>query len=305
MSSSDTEISARGGMLRGAGARRVARLATIPADQWVAVVMPKAMEVVNWTGPVVDRTMTVHAVPVTDVTLAPYGPFMLSWFGGHTHDPTINYLTDYRIYYAMSHWCFNEFLANDSLASRALRGLARIRIAVTNDVLQVMSPVAPGRYSMIRHHALMLFAATRWLPTSQRSTWMALYNGSLTALRARAPHNIDMRRFLDRVEDGALTTFQERKESVSDMESAFRFFEQGGASMARITDYLLYTNAAVGLVSCRWRAAMASGWTEASWTAAEICRYHCDDYLLEDFQRLAVPAHPTGRRAMRPGTRHS
>lgn len=271
-----------------ARAKQAQKVVPIPADRWIAAVMPRAMEVVNWTRPVVDATMTVHAVPVANTALAPYGPFMLSWFDGHTHDATIYYLTDYGIYYALAERCFSAFLADDGLTSRALRGLARVRIAITNDVLQVMSPQAPGRYSMIRHHALVLFAATRWLPTPQRATWMAVYAASLTALRGRAHPNVEMRGFLDQVEDAALSTFEDHKASVRDVESAFHFVQDESASVARIADYLLYTSAAVGLVSDRWQAAMAAGWTEASWLAGEIRRYHCDDYLLEAFERLVV-----------------
>ena len=265
---------------------------------WIGEVTPKAIELVNWMGPVVDASVTVRARPTRDFSLAPYGPFMLSWFEGHRPDPMIHYLTDYRIYFALCHWCFRGFGIDSMVASRALSNLTRLRIAVTNDVLQVMSPTAPGRYSMIRHHALMLFTATRWLSSRQRSTWLAVYTQAAAALcRQGVAGGGDLRECLDRVEDDAMEAFAEYRSSASDLAAARRLFQSSDAGMRRIADYLLYTHAAVWLVDERYRRALASGWSERSWVAAEICRYRSDGYLLEEFARFRVPGQPRGRGA--------
>ena len=52
----------------------------------------------------------------------------------------------------------------------------RVWIGIANDVLQlfVVDP-PPGTYSMVRHHALMLAAATAWLGAAPMRTWQAAH----------------------------------------------------------------------------------------------------------------------------------
>ena len=54
---------------------------------------------------------------------------------------------------------------------------SRIRIGVTNDVLQgFVNDPPPTSYSFVRHHALMLFLATLWLPEAQRRGWLEVFD---------------------------------------------------------------------------------------------------------------------------------
>lgn len=49
-------------------------------------------------------------------------------------------------------------------------------IGIANDVLQLFVPDPPeGTYSMVRHHALMLAAATIWLGPDATSRWLAAH----------------------------------------------------------------------------------------------------------------------------------
>jgi hypothetical protein len=52
----------------------------------------------------------------------------------------------------------------------------RVWIGVANDVLQLfVADPPPGTYSMVRHHALMLAAATAWLGAGAISAWRAAH----------------------------------------------------------------------------------------------------------------------------------
>jgi hypothetical protein len=52
----------------------------------------------------------------------------------------------------------------------------RVWIGIANDVLQLFVADPPlGTYSMVRHHALMLAAATAWLGTAPIRTWQAAH----------------------------------------------------------------------------------------------------------------------------------
>jgi len=52
----------------------------------------------------------------------------------------------------------------------------RVWIGIANDVLQLfVADPPPGTYSMVRHHALMLAAATAWLGQAATSAWHAAH----------------------------------------------------------------------------------------------------------------------------------
>jgi hypothetical protein len=52
----------------------------------------------------------------------------------------------------------------------------RVWIGIANDVLQLfVADPPPGTYSMVRHHALMLAAATAWLGPAAISAWHAAH----------------------------------------------------------------------------------------------------------------------------------
>src|SRR6266508_4278133 len=52
----------------------------------------------------------------------------------------------------------------------------RVWIGIANDVLQLfVADPPPGTYSMVRHHALILAAATAWLGPAATSAWHAAH----------------------------------------------------------------------------------------------------------------------------------
>lgn len=75
-----------------------------------------------------------------------------------------------------------------AVTERFLSG-ERLWVGLANDVLQPFVPAPPaGTYRMYRHHALMLYCATTWLPPVSRDGWLRLYDHG--ARRAIARHGL-------------------------------------------------------------------------------------------------------------------
>lgn len=63
----------------------------------------------------------------------------------------------------------------------------RVWVGIANDVLQLFVPDPPsGTYSMVRHHALMLGAATLWLGPARAALWQAAHAAVARAFLRRA-----------------------------------------------------------------------------------------------------------------------
>ena len=73
-----------------------------------------------------------------------------------------------------------------------VRGGERLWIGIANDVLQMYVPTPPpATYSMVRHHALMLAAATLWLGPERAERWRAAHarvaGAFVRSLKGRSP----------------------------------------------------------------------------------------------------------------------
>lgn len=255
------------------------------ADEWVRGTTPLAVALVNWAAPVVNNNIRVRAVAVDDLRQAPYGPLMLSWFDSHRTEPIIYYLTQHTTYLLLSAKCLDQTIGEPDVVRSALTDGSRMRIAITNDVLQVMAPTPPGPYSMIRHHALMFLAATLWLPAEQCDRWLYIYDRSLEAVRRDLGPTAEIGTLLSDIERNAFTVFDSGREMRIDSKPPFEL-EMATSDQDTICRYILYCNAAVGLLVKRLREAQRWGWTEQAWLAAELNPYRSDYYLLSEFGSL-------------------
>lgn len=119
---------------------------------------------------------TVVSVEVGEVP-GEYGPMMPAWpvTRGGLHQ--VRCLSEWGGYLSL----LGETYAPHSEKATAILNTPqgrrdRIAVGVMNDVLQVQMPSVPAkRYSMIRHHALMLLAATEWLPAERPAVWRVAY----------------------------------------------------------------------------------------------------------------------------------
>ena len=256
----------------------------VVAANWVREVAPLARRLVNWRAPIVGADLDVQAVGVGERD-GLYGPLMLTWFQDRTAEPKIFYLKEHAIYLQLASRCFDYFLDCAETCRLALSDGSRMRIAVTNDVLQVMTPTPPGAYSMIRHHALMFLAATLWLPKEQRQRWLHIYGRSLAAVRQELVTASDLSALLRDVESRAFAVFRAARLPPGEVPDEL-LGRMTGQEIRDVGEYMIYCNAAVGLLAARLDRARARGWSEDAWLAREVEEYRSDYYLYDDIDNL-------------------
>lgn len=252
-------------------------------DRWIAEVVPLARATVNWAEPIVDNEISVCGVG-RDPDQGLHGPFMLTWFEDRVSRPKIYYLREHAFYLSLSEMCFQITVGSSEVVRESLADGSRMRLAVTNDVLQVMAPTPPGKYSMVRHHALMLLAATLWLPEAQRARWLTIYDASLAAVLGELQTTSDVGKLLLGVESTAFDVFKSGRTLGTGEHGLVGAI--GSEALSNIARYMLYSNAAVGILAHKMHQAGERGWTNSSWLAQEVTRYRSDYYLLQEFDEL-------------------
>lgn len=105
---------------------------------------------------------------------------------------TIEYVADWGVLLAGWRDAADPVDDPDLALDALLASGDRLWVGIANDVLQKFVPDPPaGTYSMVRHHALMLGAATIWLGPDRMRLW-------------QRAHTVAARGFLRRLEDGSL-----------------------------------------------------------------------------------------------------
>jgi hypothetical protein len=153
-------------------------------------------------------------------------------------------------------------------------------MSLTNDVLQIQLRGLDGGYSMIRHHALMLFYAALWLDEPQRSQWLDLYDELLTYVDGRPGGRPDLAR-LSAVETDAFADFiRLAPQTLTPSESAALLANPG--ELEWILEYQLYAGAAIGLLWREYRATPSS--ERGAWQREQLSdKYLRLDYLEENW----------------------
>ena len=160
--------------------RHAAQLDETRADEIVRMARPHAVALLpNIASSEVLRVTARHVEPAeaTGGSLIPAWPIR-----HHDGSVTIEYVGDWGV--LLAGWSDAAGASDDpSLDVEALvRGGERLWVGIANDVLQMFVPDPPaGTYSMVRHHALMLGAATLWLGPDRAHQWQRAH-----AVAARA-----------------------------------------------------------------------------------------------------------------------
>jgi hypothetical protein len=93
---------------------------------------------------------------------------------------TIEFVNDWGVLLAGWLSCIEP--RERDIAERLVRAGQRVWIGIANDVLQLfVTNPPPGSYSMVRHHALMLTAATLWLGPEAVLDWRAAHTAAARA----------------------------------------------------------------------------------------------------------------------------
>ncbi|HET6502566.1 MAG TPA: hypothetical protein VFG87_17565 [Amycolatopsis sp.] len=247
------------------------------ATAWIAKAQPLVDPLLPGQPPV-----TVHARGVPDPANAPYGAFMMGWPEPAGSGFVLGHLVDCEFFLALLRRCYADVLAARPGLGLALDDRSRLEVALTNDVLQVRAPGPPEPYSMIRHHALMLFAATDWLAEPARSRWFEIYEAvaaGLTADGAKPPSPAE----IADTEAAAFADFIALAPESVDPEGARRLL--AGPRLDAVLRYQTLAAAAIGVLAreCGNR----SGTDREEWFRDQLATgYRDPDYLLEDWERL-------------------
>jgi hypothetical protein len=180
----------------------------------------------------------------------------------------IEYVADWGA--LLSAWLSIVDAPRQSLARRLIERGERVWIGVANDVLQLfVNGPPPGTYSMVRHHALMLAAATIWLGPPAIDAWRHAHFGVARAFLRWHEHE-PLWDAIGAAEDGLTQLLSD--EAVR--QAAPAALEWLDASTAARTRYIDFLGAASLGVAAVLGALEASAEPSAQWLARAVAELH-------------------------------
>ena len=244
------------------------------AARWVDKGIACSAPLLRLAGQVADPR-TVAPQRVTASSERVYGDFMLTWLVRDQSMGVIQHIPDARFFMRTLRLAYEPLVQRRPDLDYLLNGVSRTEVAFTNDVLQIQLHESAD-YSMIRHHALMLFYATLWLEEPERSGWLALYDEALEYVV----------RLNEGGEPGALkaielNAFEDLSRlsstSVTSVEAELLLSEQ--TNLLRIAKYNVYAAAAIGLLWREYRELRGS--QQNDWHRKCLSLYPRQDFLAQ------------------------
>jgi hypothetical protein len=139
------------------------------AERIVGEAMPHAMATLGTAESLSVRVACTSAADARGGSVIPAWPLKQPDGG-----VVIEYVADWGA--LLAGWLSVVHTAQQALAQQLVREGQRIWIGIANDVIQLFVKDPPAdQYSMVRHHALMLTAATTWLGVSAIEAWRAVH----------------------------------------------------------------------------------------------------------------------------------
>ncbi len=228
--------------------------------------------------------LPVSTILVEDLRKAPYGLFMSAWPQWHGDHVYIYYLQDWTLSIALQHKVFGFAWKAEPALERAFYDRSRLEVGIMNDVLQcfVLDPPA-GTYSMIRHHALMLFEATLWLEPEKKTRWVTLYKNIAVRAQETWPRE-NLQQYLQNRETVAFEIFQERREE-SLVPRQLQQLLSNPEVVKPVLDYLEAAAVAVGVLA--WGYSRVIPEEQDQWLRQHIWEHHRhSDYQLAAMERF-------------------
>jgi hypothetical protein len=228
-----------------------ARAAELAHDAAARIAVLRASELSdpagsNWP----EATVTVT---VEDIA-GPFGAYMPAWPEQDATLYVVHCQPGWGTYLDLLEESYAEVSPEAALLVATEEGRReRVAVGVMNDVLQVqLTAMEPPGYSMVLHHALMLFAATTWLPADRVDRWRATYDElAASVFGAGAVILGDYSDVIAEVEAEGMKSMALMAGGDNDAEVA-----------AAARRYLVMAGAAIGVVFRQWDR---MGWT---WPAA-------------------------------------
>jgi hypothetical protein len=218
------------------------------AQAWVSKASARSAPLVALAGSVGDPSpVAPRAVAVPEDW--PFGRFMTAWLDRAPAVRLVRHLPDCSFFLRLLDRVYEPVLTAQPDFATLLRDESRPEMSLTNDVLQIQLHDLGPRYSMVRHHSLMLFLAATWLDDPQRSAWLALYDALVTYVDTR-PQGRPGLTELEDVEAGAFDDFVTLAPRTIETADAVALLSSRHGELDRIVDYQLYAAVAIGL---QWR----------------------------------------------------
>ena len=147
------------------------RVSEARANAVVAAAIPRALDALGWDA------RPPGALPVTarrvEPAMARGGSLIPAWpRRASDGSVVIEFVGDWGALLAAWRAALGEPADESAELDALVRSGERIWVGIANDVLQLFVPEPPpGTYSLVRHHALMLAAATLWLGPERADRW--------------------------------------------------------------------------------------------------------------------------------------
>jgi hypothetical protein len=194
------------------------------------------------------RPSAVRHETVSDPGLWPYGRFMGAWLDESSQPRVLRHLPEVTFFMQLLTLAYEPVLTGCANRRSVMAGSSRLEVSLTNDALQIQMVTLDPGYSMVRHHALMLFEATLWLDEPERSVWLGIYDDLVTAMDA-SPAGRPSLAELASIEADAFADFTELAPRTIAPEDAAALLEDR-IRLRRILDYQRCAAVAIGLL---WR----------------------------------------------------
>lgn len=206
-----------------------------------------SLPLLELAGPVADPAIVVsHLVQENSDRL--YGNFMLTWLDNRAEPRVVNHIPDASFFLQLLDLCYAPVFARSPELRSLLTGASRPEMSLTNDVLQIQLRTDQESYSMVRHHALMLFYAALWLAEPERTAWLSLYDQLVTYVDER-PEGRPSLEQIATIERGAFEDFEALSSRTLNEQDARQLLKEP-KHLRRILDHQLYAATAIGLL---WR----------------------------------------------------
>jgi hypothetical protein len=243
------------------------------AQAWVEKARRLSLPLLDLAGDVADPATVVPQRAERDGDRL-YGNFMLAWLDHSQNPRVVHHLPDASFFLKLLNLAYAPIFKRRPELHKLLSGTSRPEMAITNDVLQIQLATGDG-YSMIRHHALMLFHAALWLDEPERAQWLDLYDEAVTVVDQRTTGRPDLDQ-LAITEAGAFADFQELAPRSLRAQDAHEVLSNRDA-LCRILDYQLYAAVAIGLLWREYRALPVG--SQTAWHRQQLS----SGYVQEDF----------------------
>ncbi len=250
------------------------------AATWVAKALARSAPLVALAGEVGDPAPVASRV-VNDVDDWQFGRFMLAWLDRQATVRLVHHLPDASFFLRLLEQAYQPVFDRQPQFIELLRDQSRPEMSLTNDVLQIQLHDLGPRYSMVRHHSLMLFHAALWLEQPRRLQWLALYDAVLTHVDERPQGRPGLAELAD-VEAGAFEDFGLLAARTVDESDSAMLLANAQHKLDRILDYQLYAAAAIGLLWRQYRSLSDS--EREKWLLHQFAEAYMGlDYLEEEW----------------------